>query len=154
MEIDKESGYLIPRKIEGLKSFDVQAKQTFLKLYETEGSIANVCDTLGISSRTFYDHLKEDSAFRADYALTLRRMASQLEGTMFKKSTQNNGYMYMITWLRKNFPTEWNPKTSVTVTNSTESVDALFSALEADGKLINVTDSVGPLPTQGNDNAA
>lgn len=139
MEIDKESGYLIPKKIEGLQSFDVQAKKTFLKLYEEEASIANVCDILSISSRTFYDHLKEDSAFRADYALTLRRMASKLEGTMFKKGQANGGYMYMITWLRKNFPSEWNPKTSVSINSNDTNVESLFSALEQTGQVVDVT---------------
>lgn len=131
MEIDKESGYLIPRKIEGTKPFDPQAKKTFLSVFEQEASVAKTCDVLGISSRTFYDHLSVDSKFRADYSLTLRRMSDNLESTMYKKAQGNNGYMYMVTWLRRHFPNEWTPRTNVSIgITDNSAIDSLYADID------------------------
>lgn len=142
MEIDKDSGYLIPTKIEGKKSFDVQAKKTFLEVFEKEADVAETCKLLGISTRTFYDHLNLDSRFRADYSLTLRNMESHMSSTFYKKGlTQNNGFMFGMAWLRRHFPNDWNPKSSVSVTSNDASVEDLFSSLRAEGKLIDVTDT-------------
>ncbi len=135
---DSESGYLVAENGRGGTLFGVESKKRFLALMEEEGGFAVVCDTLGVSTRTLYDHLELDEAFARDYTVMVRRMASKLEGTMFKNGQRPQGYMDRITWLRRYFPKDWTPKTSVTVTNDTSSIEELFGKLEAEGKIIDV----------------
>lgn len=135
---DPETGYLVAKFNPTNTTFGVESKKKFLQLMETEGGFAQVCDTLGVSTRTLYDHLSLDEAFSRDYTIMVRRMASKLEGTMYKNGQKPQGYMDRITWLRRYFPKDWTPKTQVTVTNDTSSIDELFGKLEAEGKIVDV----------------
>lgn len=137
---DPETGYLVHTIHAGGNAFGVESKKRFLALMEEEGGFAQVCDTLGVSTRTLYDHLQKDEAFGRDYTMMVKRMASKLESTMYKNGQKPQGYMDRITWLRRFFPKDWTPKTQVTVTNDTSSIDELFGKLEAEGKIIDVNE--------------
>lgn len=137
---DSETGYLVSNSVVNGNVFGVETKKRFLAVMEQEGSVGETCKALGISTRSVYDHLQIDEAFKRDYALCIRNMASKLETTMFKNGQRPQGYMDRITFLRRWFPNEWTPKTSISITSDTSNVDSLFSLLEQQGKIINVTD--------------
>lgn len=147
---DEVTGYLEPTHKTGTIPFGVESKKRFIKLMEDEGDLAKVCDIVGVSLKTYYTHCELDQAFARDIAITLRRMASHIEGTMYKRALEKNGVMDRFGWLRRWFPNEWNPKTSVSIISDTTTMDQLFASLEAQGKLINV-DSGSSLPTEGTD---
>lgn len=136
---DEASGYLVPTHNTGSIPFGVESKKRFLALMEEEGDKGKVCDLVGVSWHTLDNHLSLDEAFARDYTITLRRMASKLEGTMFKNAQQKQGYMDRITWLRRWFPKDWTPKTNLTVNQADSSVDELFSKLEGTGQVIDIT---------------
>ncbi len=138
---DDETGYLVASNPRGAIPFGVDTKKRFLELMEQEGNLTGTCKLLGISDKSVYDHLKIDEAFKRDYALCIRRMANTLEGTMFKNGQKPQGYMDRITFLRRWFPQEWTPKTNITVTNDTGTIDELFTRLESEGKIIDVNET-------------
>lgn len=137
---DSETGYLVSNVIKTGTPFGIETKKRVLELMKEEGSITGVCQKLGISTRSVYDHLNIDEAFRRDYALVIRDNCSILEGTMYKNGQRPQGYMDRITYLRRWMPQEWTPKTNISVTNDTSNIDILFKHLEEQGKIINVTD--------------
>ncbi len=135
---DLESGYLVANNPRGSTPFGIDTKKRILQLMREEGSISIICEKLGVSTRSVYDHLNIDEAFRRDYALCVRDNCSELEGTMFKNGKRPQGYMDRITYLRRWAPNEWTPKTNVTVNRDDSSVDALFASLKEQGKIIDV----------------
>lgn len=135
---DPETGYLTPKARENEIVFGSESKKRFLEQMELSGNLAQTCDIVGIGMTTYYAHLKNDEAFARDVAITLKRMASKLEGVMFKNAHAPQGYMDRVTWLRRWFPKEWTPKTQIEVQPKTEDIDTLFDALRAEGSLIDV----------------
>jgi hypothetical protein len=140
---DPETGYLVAQVTKTGTPFGVETKKRVIEMMKEEGSISILCQKLGVSTRSVYDHLQIDEAFRRDYALAIQDNCSTLEGTMFKNGQRPQGYMDRITYLRRWKPNEWTPKTQITVSQDNSSVESLFKALEDTGKVINITpDSV------------
>ncbi len=137
---DSETGYLVSNSVVNGNVFGVETKKRFFALMEEEGSVGETCKALGISSRSVYDHLKIDEAFRRDYSLCIRNMASKLETTMYKNGQRPQGYMDRITFLRRWLPNEWTPKSQVTVTSDSGTIDSLFASLEEQGRIIDVNE--------------
>lgn len=128
---DPETGYLVAENPRGALPFGIETKRKILELMAKEGSIVQVCEMLGVSTRSVYDHLSIDEAFRRDYAVTIRENCSRLEGTMFKNGQRPQGYMDRITYLRRWMPNEWTPKTNISVSHSdTSALDSLYSAID------------------------
>lgn len=135
---DPETGYLTPTHQGGGMIFGSDSKKRLLEVYEAEGNIAKACDTVGISSHAFYEHLHKDEAFARDYRITIKRMASNLESSMYKKALEANGTMDRFGWLRAHDPQKWNPASKVVVSQDNSSTEALFSKLKESGELIDV----------------
>lgn len=103
-----------------LQTFDNEKKLAFLQnirdhVKETGKwpDMGSVCDSIGISTKTFERHLVSDAVFADAYRSVTLRGKFKLESIMFDLSTKNP--MYMFGWLRKHFPAEYNPDHKVTV---------------------------------------
>ncbi len=138
---DEKTGYLQPMQAGSAVVFGSESKVRFLQIMEETGNLAETCDVLGVSMTTYYNHMNLDEAFARDVAIGIRRMASKLEGTMYKNGQKPQGYMDRITWLRRWLPREWTPKTEITLQSDSSSIDSLFSALQDQGKLIDLGES-------------
>lgn len=141
-EQDPVTGFLQPSVNYSVTGFTAEKKDTFLRYFENCGNIAASIDAVGLDRRTFYNALKIDKEFEQRYNMALFGMKGCLEGTMFHNGQKPNGYMDRITWLRRHFPDEYNPKTTIQHHSDSKDAEAMFSrVLDAkmkDGSVIEV----------------
>lgn len=136
---DESTGYLTHQVAAGGQAFGVEGKKRFLQVMEDSGNLTETCRLLGISATTLYHHLEVDEAFNRDYGLMVRGMAHKLESVMYKNGQRPQGYMDRITWLRRWFPKDWTPKTSISVSQSDDNtLNDLFSDIDT-SKIIDAT---------------
>ena len=143
---DEQTGFLTPKQHGSNITFGSESKKRWLEIFQETGNKGKACDSIGISYSTYLDHCKLDEAFSRAVKIALLKMHDNLESSFYKKGLEsNNGFMFGMAWLRKNFPELWNPKTQITVNNQGETVNQLWSELtdlkRADGSLIDIPES-------------
>lgn len=88
--------------------------------------IYSLCEAVGISYNTFNDHMQVDENFKRAWNEVKMSAATALESQMYDYAQRPNGYMHMITWLRKNVPEDWNPDLKVQITSDSVSAKGLI----------------------------
>lgn len=78
-------------------------------------SHVKICSALGVSLRTWYEHLQQDTRFKAAWQDILDMAEDRLVNVMYANGQRPSGYMDRITWLRAHNPGKWNPDLKVQV---------------------------------------
>lgn len=129
-----------------LQGFNAREKQKFLAYYHESGDLSKSARATGFDKNTIYTAFKHDEKFKEDFDLVRLSQKHELEGLMLQYGKAKNGYMHMITWLRKNYPEEYNPK-AVIMHKSNRDLDVDLEALKAsaiEGEVISEENSPPP----------
>ena len=84
--------------------------------FKTTGTmpdIASAAEAVGVHPRSVENHLREDRAFAEAWRDIRLKGKWKLESKMYEYGLTKGGYMDRITWLRKEFPEEYNPDLKV-----------------------------------------
>lgn len=150
-----DTGFLESTGYSGYQ-FDSPRKVKLLELahkfFEETGNMPDVnslCRAIGICQKTFDDHLKSDERFGEAWRNIRLKGKFKLEGKMFEYAQRPGGYMHMITWLRKEFPDEYNPDQRVIHSTDNSTIKALIDrskgAIDAE-----IVTNPGIISTQSN----
>ncbi len=116
--------YLAPVQQGGVT---VQQKTTFLEKYYETGNQSMAAKFSLIADVRYA--LKVDPAFMSDFLTIKNAQKHNLEQTMYQNGLKEKGYMDRITWLRKNFPKEYNPNYVDKENNPADAIKELSSKL-------------------------
>lgn len=86
-----------------------EEKISFLENYYKTGNITKAAKLVGRDRAAFMQHVEKDKAFAVDFYNVKVAIKEDLEEVMTLNGLKEKGYMDRITWLRKNFPAEYNP---------------------------------------------
>lgn len=86
-----------------------QDKEVFLKAYFATGNLTTAAKAAGRDRMAFMQHLEKDEFFKLDFLAVKDAMKHSLEEVMYKNGLTSKGYMDRITWLRRNYASEYNP---------------------------------------------
>lgn len=117
--------YLAPVQQGGVS---VEQKKAFLQKYYETGN-QTMSATFACISQVRYA-LSVDPAFMADFIAIKSAQKHNLEQTMYQNGLKEKGYMDRITWLRKNFPKEYNPNYVDKDNNPADAIKELSSKLD------------------------
>lgn len=132
--VNQETGFL--ESANSKFTFNSHKKLEFLRLAakivddaHEWPNVGDLCNAIGISVRTFNNHLLSDTKFAAEW----REMELHGEATClsdaYRLRTKNP--MYMFGWLRARFPEKYDPNKKIIVqTDSANVKEALDSAKE------------------------
>lgn len=113
LSVDPTSGFIQSNSVTGIYNFDVERKKTFLSLSMecaeagTWPHIPNLCKSVGISVKTFYNHLKQDAEFAEQWLEIKRTLESSIAVDMRVHAKRPGNYMDRVTLLRHLNPGEW-----------------------------------------------
>ncbi len=133
LSVNPKTGYL---ESNVGSSFDSASKVRFLELCrefkakeDKWPDIGSVCDSIGVTLKTFEKHLQVDEEFRDAWEeLTLRGEAT-LTSKMYDLATKNP--MYMFGWLRRWNPQRWNPDFKVNISTDYSQVKGALDGARA-----------------------
>ena len=125
MPIIASDKYLQPVQEGGIT---VEQKKVFLEKYYETGNKSMSAKYVGISSINYV--LSADKGFNENFLIIKNAQKHNLEQTMYQNGLKEKGYMDRITWLRKNFPKEYNPNYVDKDNNPAEAIKELSSKLE------------------------
>jgi hypothetical protein len=115
LTVNSETGFLESSGYSGA-TFDASRKLQFINLAEEHfkktGSmpdLVSVAEVVGVHPRTVENHLKSDEMFAEAWRNVRLKGKWRLESKMYEYGLGKSGYMDRITWLRKEFPEEYNP---------------------------------------------
>lgn len=86
-----------------------EEKVQFLHTYYKTGNMTKSARSVGRDVQAFMQHTEKDVAFALDFHNVKQAIKNDLEETMLTNALKEKGYMDRITWLRTNFPQEYNP---------------------------------------------
>lgn len=113
--VDPATGFLTPSGNWSNAGFTAGRKTEFISLIYENPHFGLICRKIGINYSTFARHMNLDPEFNRQVVHWSREARmyhkGQLEETMLTNGKKPNGYMDRITWLRRYFPEEYNPKT-------------------------------------------
>jgi hypothetical protein len=104
--LHQDQYYVSPDKKNLLTSED---KAEFLKLYYKTGNQTKSIGVLGKNISSIRWALEKDPVFALDFDHVKQAIKHDLEETMLTNALSPRGYMDRITWLRTNYPNEYNP---------------------------------------------
>ena len=84
-------------------------KKAFLEIYYKTWNATKAAKLIGRDRDTVFEQSKSDRAFASDLEAVKWAMKEDLEEVMATNGLKEKGYMDRITWLRRNFPAEYNP---------------------------------------------
>ncbi len=93
----------------GRPALTVDEKKKFLEIYYQTGNATKAARIVGRDRMAFMHLLNRDPAFAQDFQNVRIAIKEDLEEVMTLNGLKEKGYMDRITWLRKNFPQEYNP---------------------------------------------
>jgi hypothetical protein len=115
LQRNEETGFLESQGYSGA-TFDSSRKLQFINLaeehFKTTGNmpdLVSIAEAVMVSPRTVENHLRDDPGFAEAWRNIRLRGKWKLESKMYEYAQGKGGYMHMITWLRKEFPEEYNP---------------------------------------------
>ena len=106
-----------------------ESKADFLKRYFESGNLSASCRLAGCPRTVIGEAMTNDPVFHSDFKATQDAMKHNLEQTMYQNGLKEKGYMDRITWLRKNYPKEYNPDYVEKNENPMEAIRELSSKL-------------------------
>jgi hypothetical protein len=145
LQVNPVTGFLespSPSKI----SFDSDKKLLFLKTAEDHfrekrqwPDLNDLCQIIGIDPRTLQEHMKKDERFREAWENIKLPAKWGLESKMYEYAQRPGGYMHMVTWLRHEFPDEYNPETKIIHSSDNSNVKSLVNAASEiiEGEIVN-----------------
>lgn len=86
-----------------------EEKVIFLNEYYRTGNKTKSAVLIKRAVHTLDTAMKYDTAFHADFEMVKAAMKHNLEQTMYQRGLTPGGYMDRITWLRKNYGSEYDP---------------------------------------------
>lgn len=96
-------------------TFDSVKKQTFLELAnqqaenEESPNITKLCKKLGITLKTFYNHLREDEVFREAWDETRLKIEDALQRSLIRQGVKGSqGVTAAIFWLKNRVGERWS----------------------------------------------
>ncbi len=125
--VDERTGYLVNPN--NLRSITPAHKEAFLAAMLKLGNESEAAQSCGFSTRILAAHKRADKKFREDFQDTLLKMKHILEGVMFIRAQNANGYMDRITWLRHHYPKEYDPKFISPTKDNKKVIDDLWNSL-------------------------
>lgn len=133
LSINPTTGYL---DADNINAFGSDKKLRFFELCkdhrEKTGKwpdFSSVCDAIGIGARTLDRHLRIDEKFADEFKELTLRGKYKLESQMFDLAGKNP--LYMLAWLRKWFPNEYDPARQVQVTHQLGTLTRLIDEAKA-----------------------
>ena len=148
LQINPESGFL---ESTGKHIFSSAMKFRALELarenLEMKGEMPDIpatCKALGIKHNTFYDHLRVDEEFKAQWEEVLDVCEQELVKTMYANGRKPSGYMDRITWLRAHRPGKWNPDFKLNINTDGAQVKGVLDAASTviDAVIVNEPKSI------------
>lgn len=107
-----------------------EEKQQFLEVYYRTGNQTKAAKSCGRDRAGFMRAMDTDPVFNLDFHNVQIAIKNDLEEVMTINGLTNRGYMDRITWLRKNFPQEYNPNADKNIEDkSQEALKQLASKL-------------------------
>lgn len=100
--------YHIPKQGNNIVTIDDKVK--FLEIYFATGNFTKSCKAILRDTKVMYRVLESDVAFGRDFMDIRNAIKHDLEQVMVENGRTPKGYMDRITWLRKNYPAEYNPE--------------------------------------------
>jgi len=126
LAIDPETGFLVPMNGYKLEGFDATKKARFIDLVgKFWPRIGAVCDAVGVSRQTYYNHYKIDAKFREMVDLQREEKLDSAEAAMVDNSTRPGGFMDRIALLKAYRPERWNPEHRLSVTHDVQVTRAI-----------------------------
>jgi hypothetical protein len=126
LEKDPKTGFLQPAKNYQLVGFTGEKKLAFLELYKEKGDIAGAMKAIGLEASAFYNHVREDEAFRRAYLEVVESMENKISGVMYQKGKEGS-FIHGIAWLRAHKPGKWGNKTVISHQSGGAEVDGVVS---------------------------
>lgn len=127
MPIITPEHYLVPVDS---RSVTPETKKAFLEIFYQSGNKSQAAKMAGLAVSSIHDAVKADKGFAKDYYAVMGAMKHNLEQTMYQNGLKEKGYMDRITWLRKNYPKEYNPNYVDKDNNPAEAIKELSSSLK------------------------
>jgi len=122
LTVNKETGFL--ESANSSVTFDASKKTHFLRIalkYVQEEkkipSLLSLCQSIGISLRTFERHIGADPAFKDRFREVLLIGQDILTEVMFDRAKTPGGFMDRAMWLRRHFPEYWNPDHKIQISS-------------------------------------
>ncbi len=108
----------------------VAEKTAFLIAYYNTGNQTLAASQIKRSRKGLTLSMTKDLAFASDFLAVKNAMRHNLEQTMYLNGLKEKGYMDRITWLRTNFPKDYNPNYVDKDNNPTDAIKELSSKLD------------------------
>jgi hypothetical protein len=149
LQVNSETGFLESTGNAG-SAFDSSRKVQFINLAEehfektgTMPDLVSLSGVVGVHPRTVDNHLREDEVFAQAWRNIRLKGKWKLESKMFEYGLTKSGYMDRITWLRKEFPEEYNPDIKIISNSDYSIVKSLADAFNSVNKpTVIATDAV------------
>ena len=113
-----------------------EEKKQFLEVYYATGNQTKAAKSCGRDRMGFMGAMDTDPVFNLDFHTVQQAIKNDLEEVMTTNGMTNKGYMDRITWLRKNFPQEYNPNADRNTEDKSQEVLKLLAAKLSDYSLI------------------
>ena len=107
-----------------------EEKKKFLEDYYITGNQTKSALSVGRTISVLKYTMSVDKAFLEDFLSVKNAQKHNLEQTMYQNGLKEKGYMDRITWLRKNFPKEYNPNYVDKDNNPADAIKELSSKLD------------------------
>jgi hypothetical protein len=107
-----------------------EEKKKFVENYYETGNQSLAAKSVNRTAAVMKYAMSVDKAFLEDFLAVRNAMKHNLEQTMYQNGLKEKGYMDRITWLRKNYPKEYNPNYVDKDNNPAEAIKELTSKLE------------------------
>ena len=107
-----------------------EEKKKFLEDYYITGNQTKSALSVGRTIQVLKYTMSVDKAFLEDFLAVKNAQKHNLEQTMYQNGLKEKGYMDRITWLRKNFPKEYNPNYVDKDNNPADAIKELSSKLD------------------------
>ena len=127
MPVIQSEKYLQSIQTDGIS---VEEKVKFLNNYYQTGNQSLAAKSVGRYMTSIKHTMIVDKAFLEDFLTVKKAMKHNLEQTMYLNGLKEKGYMDRITWLRKNYPKEYNPAYVDKDTNPGDAIKELTNKLE------------------------
>ena len=108
----------------------IEEKAAFLLAYYNTGNQSLASKSINRANGAIKYTMTTDKAFLEDFLSVKNAMKHNLEQTMYQNGLKEKGYMDRITWLRKNFPKEYNPNYVDKDNNPADAIKELSSKLD------------------------
>jgi len=147
LTVDPKTGFL-QSSDSFWSAFSAEKKITFIErvnqIQKETGkwpNFAALCDEIGINPRTLERHLKIDEVFAGAFKDALLKAKWKMESGIYDLSGKNA--MYALIWLRKWFPSEYNPEYKGNITVDVNVIGALTDRAKAlDAEIISSPEGI------------